>query len=128
VVVRRGVRPARRGRHLAGVRRRDNTTTPRPFERPEVATASTVGFIDWGSNGGQMGFGEHDGKEDWRHSFFGIAPIHTARLVLTLEDGRSRDLQITPWCGAYVAYYRGTRSKLTGYDAAGRELGSIEPA
>lgn len=105
----------------------DNTTSPTPFTRPLIATNGN-GWIDWHSNGPHFGFGVgDDGAEEWRHSFFGIAPAGTARLVLADEHGRERDLRITPFNGAYVAYLRGTRSTLTGYDAGGAVLGSIEP-
>jgi hypothetical protein len=57
--------------------------------------------------------------------FFGVAPAATARLTVTDEAGRTRDLAITPWCGAYVATVEGATSRLTGYDAAGRVLGEL---
>jgi hypothetical protein len=39
------------------------------------------------------------------------------------EDGRERDLRITPWCGAYVGVVAGATATLTGYGAEGRVLG-----
>jgi hypothetical protein len=46
---------------------------------------------------------------------------------VTDETGRTRDLQITPWNGAYVAIIAGTHSTLTGYDELGDRLGSFKP-
>jgi hypothetical protein len=60
-----------------------------------------------------------------RHTFFGIAPAGTARLTVTDEAGRTRDLPITAWNGAYVAVVAGARSTLTGYDERGERLGSL---
>jgi hypothetical protein len=48
-------------------------------------------------------------------------------LTVTDETGRTRDLQITPWNGAYVAIVAGAHSTLTGYDDHGERLGSLKP-
>jgi hypothetical protein len=104
----------------------DNSTTADPFSRPEAATNSVHGWCDWHCNGGANGWGDDD-PPPWRHTFFGIAPVGTARLTVTDEAGRTRDLQITPWNGAYVAIVAGAHSTLTGYDDAGNRLGSFKP-
>jgi hypothetical protein len=93
----------------------DNTTTPRPFERPARPENSVESWLDWHSNGlgGDV------------HSFFGVAPHATARLTVTADAGEERELRITPSNGAYVAVVRGESSTLTGYAADGRRLGAI---
>jgi hypothetical protein len=53
--------------------------------------------------------------------------VGTARLVVTDEAGRGRDLRVTAWNGAYVAVVSGLRSTLTGYDEHGDILGSFMP-
>lgn len=114
-----------RWRYAAG--ENDNTTAPDPFSRPAKATNSVVGWCDWASTGDVGGWSEDD-PPTWRHTFFGIAPTGTARLTVTDETGRTRELQITPWNGAYVAMVAGVHSTLTGYDGRGRELGSFKPS
>jgi hypothetical protein len=103
----------------------DNSTTQRPFERPAAAENSTESWIDWHSNGGVGDYGDSDEAPRHRSMFFGIAPVSTVRLTVTDETGRTRDLAITPWCGAYVATVDGATSRLTGYDAGGRVLGEL---
>jgi hypothetical protein len=88
-----------------------------------VAGNSRVAWCDWHSNGGLGRWGDDDPPE-WRHTFFGIAPVGTARLTVTDETGNTRDLQITPWNVAIVA---GAHSTLTGYDERGDRLGSFKP-
>jgi hypothetical protein len=100
----------------------DNSTTQRPFERPTKAENSTSEWFAWHSNGGSGGYGD---PLRYHHMFFGIAPVGTARLVVTDETGRERDLAITPWCGAYVASVEGEFSRLTGYGENGELLGSV---
>jgi hypothetical protein len=95
----------------------DNTTTPTPFQRP----AADGYWIAWHSNGGAD---EWDDEPRRRFSFFGVAPTGTERLTVRGEDGRERDLRITPWNGAYVAVVAGATATLTGYDADGRRLGA----
>jgi hypothetical protein len=51
-----------------------------------------------------------------RRSYFGIAPVHAARLTVTAADGCERELRVTPWNGAFVVASPGTHSTLTGYD------------
>jgi hypothetical protein len=70
----------------------DNLTTQMPFERPTRAENSTVGWCDWHSNGGAAGWGPQD-PDPWRHTFFGIAPVSTARLTVTDQTGAERDLR-----------------------------------
>jgi hypothetical protein len=72
----------------------DNNTSPTPFERPSIGD-STHRWCDWHSNGGAGDWGDQD-QDPWRHTFFGIAPTGTARLTVTDEAGRERDLRITP--------------------------------
>jgi hypothetical protein len=100
----------------------DNTTTANPFTRPSDAENSNVEWVDWLSFGGAP---EWDEEPRRRQSYFGVAPTRTARLTATTEDGTVRELEITPWSGAFVAVNPGTRSSLTGYDATGVELGSM---
>jgi hypothetical protein len=100
----------------------DNSTTQRPFERPAEIENSVATWFDWHSNGAIGGYEE---PPVHRHLFFGIAPVGTARLTVTDEAGRERDLTITPWSGAYVAAVDGPFSRLTGYDEAGATLGSF---
>lgn len=104
----------------------DNTTSPTPFERPLKPENSLLSWCDWHTNGGAGHWGDED-EDPWRHTFFGIAPAGTARLTVTDESGRERDLRVTPWNGAYVAVVSGLRSTLTGYDERGRILGSFKP-
>ena len=98
-------------------------TAPDPFEAPEGDEGADPSWISWSSAGGH---GEWDEEPRTRHLLFGIASATTARLTLTDDSGQERPLAITPWCGAYVAVAAGTSSRLTGYGAAGDELGSIE--
>jgi hypothetical protein len=100
----------------------DNSTTQRPFERPVEAGNSTLTWLDWHSNCALAGIGD---PQRYRHMFFGIAPTSTARLTVSDETGRERDLAITPWCGAYVAGVEGSFSRLAGYDHNGEPLGSF---
>ena len=97
--------------------------TSRPFEPPATAEDSTVAWVDRPSDGGH---GEWDDEPRRRHVLSGVATATTARLAVTDESGRTRTIAITPWCGAYVAVVAGASSRLTGYGAAGEELGSIE--
>jgi hypothetical protein len=99
----------------------DNVWTPTPLTRPSAVMSSTTAWFDWHSNGGVAGWS--DGEQ--RTGFCGIAPTTTDRLVVTDAAGRSRDLTITPWNGAYAAYVRSTNWTLTGYAADGRRLGSF---
>lgn len=99
----------------------DNTTSPTPFERPMTSANSSVGGIDWHSNGPLLG-NERDG---WIHSYFGIALTTTARLVVTPEGGSPRDLAITLWNGAYVAAVAARSSTLTAYDAKGQQIDAV---
>jgi hypothetical protein len=102
----------------------DNSTTQRPFERPVEIENSTSTWFDWHSNGGLGDYGERMGDPPrYRHMFFGIAPTATARLTVSDETGRERELAITPWCGAYVASVEGAFSRLSGYDQHGEPLG-----
>ncbi len=102
--------------------RASTTTRPRP-RRTRVrlpARTATAGSIGTPTAPFSASGRATTAREDWRHGFFGIAPAGTARLVLADEHGRERDLRITPFNGAYVAYLRGTRSTLMGYDAGWR--------
>jgi hypothetical protein len=103
----------------------DNNTAPNPFSRPDTTTNSIHDWCDWHSNGGLGGWGQNDTPE-WRHTFFGIAPTGTTRMTVTDETGHTRDLQITPWNGAYVAIVAGAHSTLTGYDDRGQIRGSFK--
>jgi hypothetical protein len=99
----------------------DNTTTPRPFERPLAAENDVAGWIDWHSNSG-VGWSEEHGE---MHSYFGIAPVTTARLTVTPAAGSERDIRITPFNGAYVVAVAGSESTLTGYSPEGSRLGAF---
>jgi len=104
----------------------DNSTTQQPFVRPVEIENSTSAWFDWHSNGGLGDYSERIGDPPrYRHMFFGIAPAGTARLTVTDETARARDLTVTPWCGAYVATVEGAFSRLTGYDGNGQQLGSF---
>lgn len=96
----------------------DNTTSATPFQRPADGD-----WIEWHSNGGVGGWDEEPRA---RFSFFGIAPAGTERLTVRGEDGRERDLRITPWNGAYVAVVAGETATLSGYDASGQLLGAYD--
>jgi hypothetical protein len=99
----------------------DNTTTPRPFERPSVAENDVAGWVDWHSNSGVWWSEEHGSL----HSYFGIAPRTTARLTMTPAGGSERDIRITRFNGAYVVAVAGSESTLTGYSPEGSRLGTI---
>lgn len=100
----------------------DNTTTQRPFARPDQAENSTEAWVDWLSHD----YSQADAAEEpVRHSFFGIAPKGTARLTVSVESGRERAVRITPWNGAFVVFVDGGPSTLIGYASDGRVLGSI---
>jgi hypothetical protein len=96
----------------------DNTTSATPFHRPADGD-----WIEWHSNGGGGRWVEEPRA---RFSFFGIAPAGTERLTVRDEDGRERDLRITPWNGAYVAVVAGETATLSGYDASGHLLGAYD--
>jgi hypothetical protein len=113
-----------RWRHAGG--ESDNSTALDPFSRPTAATNSIYSWCAWPSNGGLGDWSDQD-LPRWRHTFFGIAPTTTARLTVTDETGRTRDLMITPWNGAYVAVIAGAYSTLTAYDERGTVLGSFQP-
>lgn len=98
-------------------------TSSRPFEAPETPESSPVAWVDRPTDGGH---GEWDEEPQRRHVLSGSATAATARLAVTDESGRTRGIAITPWCGAYVAVVAGASSRLTGYGAAGEELGSVE--
>ena len=100
----------------------DNTTSQTPFERPRAVSNSSLDWVDWASFGGVGGWDEEPRE---RHSYFGIAVTGTMRLTVTTEDGRERDVPITPWCGAWVVAAPGRHSTLTGYDATGSVLGTV---
>jgi hypothetical protein len=104
----------------------DNLTQAQPFSRPLTPDNSRHDWCDWHTNG-PAGLGDEEDEHPWRHGFFGVAPVGTARLTVTDEAGRERDLRITPWNGAYVAEVAGLSSTLTGYGADGRPLGSLMP-
>jgi hypothetical protein len=103
------------GAWYAGGGEYDNTTIPTPFARP-----SELDWVDWGTNGPN---GVWDEEPRDRHSCCGIAGPSTARLTVT-ADGRTRDVRITPWNGAYVFVEPHLNSTLAGYDAAGTLLGT----
>jgi hypothetical protein len=100
----------------------DNTTSSTPFERPTCVENSELGWLDWLSFGGAP---EWDDEPRRRQSYFGIAPVQTARLTVTAEDGCERELRITPWNGAFVVVSPGTHSTLTGFDLQGNVLGTL---
>jgi hypothetical protein len=83
---------------------------------------SELSWVDWMSIGGAHEWPDEPRR---RQSYFGIAPVQTARLTVTAEDGRERELRITPWNGAFVVASPGTRSTLTGYDLEDNVLGSV---
>ena len=93
--------------------------TASPFAPPQTGDH---GWVERPADGGH---GEWDEEPVRRHLLSGIAAAATARLEVTDESDRTRDIAITPWCGAYVAVVAGASSRLTGYGAAGEELGSI---
>jgi len=95
----------------------DNTTTATPFKRP-----ATGDWVEWASDGGHETW-EQEPRE--RHSCFGIAPAGTTRLSLATPDGRTRDVAITPWSGAWVAVAPTASLTLTGRDAEGAVLGEL---
>lgn len=101
----------------------DNTTTDTPFARPTRVENSVETWVDWITDGGHGGW---DVEPRERHSYCGIAPTHTARLTVTTPDGLSRSIAVNPLSGAWVVVAPGTRSTLTGYDAAGVKLGTTE--
>ncbi len=103
----------------------DNTTAEQPFVRPHVPTNCAMSWIDWPSYCEVSSWDGIPGYPD-RHMFFGIATVGTARLTVTTPDGRERDLRITPWNGAYVAVVVGETPVLTGYDATGAVLGTLD--
>lgn len=100
----------------------DNTTSPRPFERPRSADNGDCGWVDWHSSSGLSGYQD----DTWSHGFFGIAPSDTVRLTVTTEDDRVRDVPITPWCGTYVTEVEGRTSTLTGYAQGDEKLGELQ--
>jgi hypothetical protein len=97
----------------------DNTTSPRPFERPRQPENSEETWIDWHSSDGLQEGGSHE----YLTGFFGIAPLTTARLTVTAAGEQERDLRITPRSGAYVAVVAAAAWTLTGYGAHGERLG-----
>ena len=102
--------------HLAGSSH-DNTTTATPFERP-----ATGEWIQWGPDGGHRIWDEDPRVRD---SYFGIAPVGTARLSVRTNDGGERDVATTPWNGAWVVVGSGVSSTLIGRDANGEILGEM---
>jgi hypothetical protein len=97
----------------------DNTTSPRPFDRPLQPESSEETWIDWHSNDGLREGGSHE----YLTGFFGIAPLTTARLTVTAAGEEERDLRITPESGAYVAVVAAAAWTLRGYGADGEHLG-----
>lgn len=100
----------------------DNTTSSTPFKRLTSAENSELDWLDWLSFGGAA---EWDDEPRRRQSYFGIAPVQTARLTVTAEDGCERELRVTPWNGAFVVASPGTHSALTGYDVEDNVLGTL---
>jgi hypothetical protein len=66
----------------------DNATSPTPFERPSSVKNSEVDWLDWLSVGGTC---EWKREPRRRQSYFGIAPVRTAHLIVTAADGSDRD-------------------------------------
>jgi hypothetical protein len=99
----------------------DNTTSPRPFERPVDEGTNVDGWVQWHSNGGLA----QRGKHDYLTSFFGIAPATTGRLTVTPGGGEERELRVTPYNGAYVAAVPAPSWILTGYSVDGQRLGEF---
>jgi hypothetical protein len=97
----------------------DDTTTARPFGRPQVAENSSGGWVDWTSNGPVWGQGATA-----VHSCFGVAPAGTTEIQL-VANGVVRSLEITRFSGAYVAVSRGVASELRGFGADGTALGRL---
>jgi hypothetical protein len=97
----------------------DNTTSPRPFDRPREPENSEEAWIDWHSNDGLREGGTHE----YLTGFFGIAPVTTARLTVTAAGQEERELRITPRSGAYVAVVAAAAWTLRGYRADGERLG-----
>ena len=100
----------------------DSTTSSTPFKRPTSVENSELDWLDWLCFGGA---GEWDEAPQRRQSCFGIAPVQTARLTVTAEDGCERQLRVTPWNGAFVVVSPGTHSTLTGYDVEDKVLGTL---
>jgi hypothetical protein len=105
----------------ADIAEHDNTTSPRPFERPRSAENSDAPWLDWHSNDGLRERGTHR----YLTSFFGIAPAATARLTVTPAGGAERDLRISAVSGAYVAAIPAAAWTLTGYGVDGERLGTL---
>ena len=110
-----------RGGRWADIGEHDNTTSPRPFERPRSAENSDEPWIDWHSNDGLREGGGHR----YLTSFFGIAPVATARLTVSPAGGAERDLRISAVSGAYVAAIPAAAWTLTGYGVDGERLGAL---
>lgn len=100
----------------------DNTTSSAPFRRPTSVENSELDWLDWLSFGGAD---QWDDEPRRRQSYFGIAPVHTARLTVTAADGCERELPVTPWNGAFVVASPGTHSTLTAYDVDDNVLGTL---
>jgi hypothetical protein len=58
----------------------DNTTGPTPFQRPRAAESDPNGWVDWHANGPAPTWEQEPPQ---RLSFFGVAPVETARLTVT---------------------------------------------
>lgn len=92
----------------------DSATTDTPFRRPSRVENR---WVDWMCDSPALVFGNESLE---RRSFFGIAPIETARLTVA-----GRDVPITPWSGAFVATAPSGHCELTGYAADGTVLGTL---
>jgi hypothetical protein len=94
-------------------------TAPDPFFRPEPQN-STSPWVDWLIPGGATWTEEHG----WSHMVWGIATTATHRITIRPGAESERELQITPFSGAFVAAVPSALSILTGYDQAGERIGT----
>jgi hypothetical protein len=118
LIVRRG----EQGWGLGSGDEQDSTWPAPPYARPARPTNSVLPWIDWPACGPVWG----DETTDHWHCLWGVAPVATAALDLTSPEDPTRPLRISPETGAFVAVTRGSTSRLRGYDAEGRELGTME--
>jgi hypothetical protein len=97
------------------------STAADPFSRPTEVQNSTLPWVDWLLPGGAGWSDEHG----WSHLLWGIAPTATHRLTIQSAGKPERDLQITPFSGAFVVAVPSASSVLSGYDQAGRRIGTM---
>ena len=115
----------RDGGHLLPAEEYFDVAGNEPFCRPVVPSNSLLDWVDWPATGPKVTI-ESPGEEIRRRTFVGFVVPSVERLTVTIGDGRTRDVPITHYNGAFIAVADDHSFELNAYDKDGRRIGRKE--